>query len=146
MDRSTSMFAATLLILSPFAVTQESRSGMVEDTLASRELVAWTWMQKPQPTPQPIPPPDKGIPQPDQQTEQPSNPQQHQEANQPQSQTFTGKIVKDGDRYVLKSSGATYQLAEQSNVKQFEDQVVKIVGTLDAGSNTIRVTKIELMS
>jgi len=146
MDRSTSMFAATLLILAPFAVTQESRSGMVEDTLASRELVAWTWMQKPQPTPQPIPPPDKGIPQPDQQTEQPSNPQQHQEANQPQSQTFTGKIVKDGDRYVLKSSGATYQLAEQSNVKQFEDQVVKIVGTLDAGSNTIRVTKIELMS
>src|SRR2546430_15285468 len=146
MNRSRSIFAAMLLTLAPLAFAQESRSGLVEDTLASRELIAWTWMQKPQPTPQPIPPPDKGIPQPDQQTEQPSNPQPHQEANQPQSQTFTGKIVKDGDKYDIKYSGATYQLAEQSNVKQFEDQVVKIVGTLDAGSNTISVTKIELMS
>jgi hypothetical protein len=146
MNRSTSIFAALMITLAPFTVAQESHSQYVEDNLASRELIAWTWMQKPQPTPQPIPPPDKGIPQPDQQTEQPSNPQQHQEADQPQSQTFTGKIVKDGDKYVLKSSGTTYQLAEQSNVKQFEDQDVKIVGTLDAGSNTIRITKIELMS
>lgn len=145
-NRCTSIFAALIFTLAPFAVAQESRSGFVEDKLASRELIAWSWMQKPQPAPQPIPPPDKGIPQPDRQTEQPSNPQQHQEAGQPQSQTFTGKIVKDGDKYVLKSSGATYQLAEQSNVKQFADQDVKIVGTLDAGTNTIRITKIELMS
>ena len=146
MNRNTGIFAAMLLMLAPIAVAQESRAALDEDTLASRELIAWTWMQKPQPTPQPIPPPDKGIPQPDQQTEQPSSPQQHQEESQPQSQTFTGKIVKDGDKYVLKSSGATYQLSGQSNVKQFEDQDVKIIGTLDAGSNTIRVTKIELMS
>jgi hypothetical protein len=145
MNRSTSIFAALLLTLAPFAVAQESQSGLVEDTLASRELIAWTWMQKPQPTPQPIPPPDKGIPQPDQQTEQPSN-SQRQESGQSQSQTFTGKIVKDGDKYVLKSSGTTYQLAEQSNVKQYEDQDVKVIGTLDAGSNTIRITKIELLS
>ena len=146
MNRSTSIFAALIITLAPFAVAQESHSGFVEDNLASRELIAWTWMQKPQPTPQPIPPPDKGIPQPDQQTEEPSSPQQHQEADQPHSQTFTGKIVKDGDKFVLKSSGATYQLLEQSNVKQFEDQDVKIVGTLDASTNTIRITKIELMS
>ncbi len=145
MNRSTNIFAALFVTLAPFAIAQESHSGFVEDTLATRELIAWTWMQKPQPTPQPIPPPDKGIPQPDQQTAQPS-PQQHQEESQPQSQTFTGKIVKDGDKYVLKSSGTTYQLSGQSNVKQFEDQDVKIVGALDAGSNTIRITKIELMS
>ena len=146
MSRSTNIFAALIITLSPFAVAQESHSGFVEDNLASRDLIAWTWMQKPQPTPQPIPPPDKGIPQPDQQNEQPSNPQQHREAEQPQNQTFTGKIVKAGDKFVLKSSGATYQLSEQSNVKQFEDQDVKIVGTLDADTNTIRITKIELMS
>jgi hypothetical protein len=146
MNRSTSIFAALIITLAPFAVAQGTHSGFVEDNLSSRELIAWTWMQKPQPAPQPIPPPDKGIPQPGQQTEEPSSPQQHQEAGQPQSQTFTGKIVKDGDRYVLKSSGATYQLAEHSNVKQFEDQDVKIVGTLDAGTNTIRITKIEPMS
>jgi hypothetical protein len=146
MNRSISMFAALLLTLAPFAAGQESQSGSVEDTLASRELIAWTWMQKPQPAPQPIPPPDKGIPQPGQQTEQPPSPQQHQEAGQPQSQTFTGRIVKDGDQYVLKASGATYQLAEQSNVKRFEGQDVKIVGTLDAGGNTIRIARIELVS
>ena len=144
------MFAGILLVLAPFAFGQEPQDQtsprFSQDLLASQQLIAWSWMQKPQPTPQPIPPPDKGIPQPDQQNEQPSNPQQHQEAEQPQSQTFTGKIVKDGYRFVLKSSGATYQLSEQSNVKQFEDQDVKIVGTLDAGTNTIRVTKIELMS
>jgi hypothetical protein len=145
MNRSTSIFAALIVTLSPFAIAQESQTGFVEDTLATRELIAWTWMQKPQPTPQPIPPPDKGIPQPGRQTEQPS-PQQHQEESQPQSQAFTGKIVKDGDKYVLKSPGTTYQLSEQSSPKQFEGQDVKIIGTLDAGSNTIRVTKIELMS
>jgi hypothetical protein len=151
MNRSTGMLAAFLVALAPFAVGQDSQThgnaGFSDDTLPSRELIAWTWMQKPQPTPQPIPPPEKGVPQPDQQTEQPANPQQHQETSQPQSQTFTGKIVKDGDKYVLKSAGSTtYQLAQQSTVKQFEDQDVKIIGTLDAGSNTIRVTKIELLS
>jgi hypothetical protein len=146
MNRSTSILAALIVTLAPFVVAQDLHSGFAEDNLASRDLIAWSWMQKPQPTPQPIPPPDKGIPQPDQQTEQPSSPQQHQEADQPQSQSFTGKIVKDGDKYVLKSSGTTYQLSGQSNVKQFEDQDVKVLGTLDASTNTIRVTKIELMS
>jgi hypothetical protein len=143
--------AGLLVAFVPFVVGQESqiqgRANFSEDTLASRELIAWTWMQKPQPTPQPIPPPDKGIPQPDTRSEQPSSPQQHQEAEQPQSQAFTGKIMKDGDKYVLKTSGSTtYQLAEQSSVKQYENQDVKIIGTLDAASNTIRVTKIELLS
>ena len=72
------MLAAVIVALAPFVVAQESHSGFAEDNLASQELIAWTWMQKPQPTPQPLPPPDKGIPQPDPQTEQPSSPQQHQ--------------------------------------------------------------------
>ena len=146
MIRSTIIFAALIVTLGPFAAAQQSQSGFVADTLASQQLIAWTWMQKPQPTPQPIPPPDKGIPQPDQQAQQPSSPKQPEEAGQPQSQTFTGKVVKVGDKYVLKSSDVTYQLQEQSDVKQFEDQDVRIVGTLVASSNTIRITKIELMS
>ena len=47
MNRSRRIFAAILLTLAPLAFAQESRSGLVEDTLASRELIAWTWMQKP---------------------------------------------------------------------------------------------------
>ena len=96
----------------------------------------------------PLPPPDKSIPQPDQPAAQPPNPQGAQSSpSQSQSQTFTGKIVKDGDKYVLKGAGNTsYQLDDQSSVKQYEDKDVKIVGTLNAGSNTIRVVKIELMS
>jgi len=101
-------------------------------------------MQEPRPVPQPLPPPDKAVPQPD--------PQQKTEPNPPdqaptQTQTFTGKIVKDADRFVLKvSSGTSYQLDSQSGASQYENRLVKVVGVLDSGSNTIRVTKIELLS
>jgi hypothetical protein len=150
MNRRTSMFAGVLLALAPFAIGQEpqSQTPHYEDLLATQQLVAWSWMQKPQPAPQPLPPPDKGIPQPDPQATQPAPPQaQPQTPSQTQSQTFTGKIVKDGDKYVLRVAGnTTYQLDEQSSVKQYEDKDVKIVGTLDPGSNTIRIVKIELLS
>jgi hypothetical protein len=62
-------------------------------------------------------------------------------------QSFTGKIVKDGGRYVLKvASNSTYQLDAQGDVKQYENQDVKVIGNLDSSSNTIRVVKIELLS
>jgi len=146
------MFAGLLVLLAPLAFGQEPRyqtsPNRIDDSLASQQLIAWSWMQKPQPAPQPLPPPDKSIPQPDQPAAQPSNPQGAQSSpSQPQSQAFTGKIVKDGGKYVLKVAGNTsYQLDDQSSVKQYEDKDVKIIGTLDAGSNTIRVVKIELMS
>src|SRR5262252_1498612 len=84
-----------------------------EDLLASStDLIAWSYLQKPKPVPEPLPPPDKGVPQPDPQTQQPPAPQAP--SDQVTNQTFTGKIVKDGDKYVLKTSGTTtYQLDEQ---------------------------------
>ena len=58
---------------------------------------------------------------------------------------FLGKIVKDGDHLILRTSdGATYQLDEQRNLSQYQDKNVRIHGTLDG--NTIRVVKIELLS
>jgi Protein of unknown function (DUF5818) len=152
MNRRTSMFTGVLLALAPFAFGQEPQTqtgpGFSRDLLASQQLIAWTWMQKPQPAPQPLPPPDKGIPQPDQPATKPANPQaQQQTPSQAQNQTFTGKIVKDGDKYVLRVAGNTsYQLNDQSSVKQYEDKDVKIVGVLDASSNTIRIVKLELLS
>lgn len=146
MSRKTTLFAGALLALTPFALAQEQQGQATprfpEDVLASQQLIAWSWMQKPQPAPQPLPPPDKAVPQPGQQTAPPSNPQA-----EPTKQTFTGKILKDGDRYVLKVSGnTTYQLDEQSSLKGYEDKDVRIVGTLDNATNTIRVVKIELFS
>ena len=146
------MFAGIVLALTPFALGQELENQasprFPADALGSQQLIAWSSQQKPQPAPQPLPPPDKGIPQPDPPAAQPANPPaQQQTPSQAQNQTFMGKIVKDGDKYVLKGAGGTtYQLGEQSGVKQYEGKDVKITGTLDPDNNTIRIVKIELLS
>jgi hypothetical protein len=146
MDQKTSMVAAVLLALTSSVWGQQKPENprLPDDLLASRQLVAWSWMQKPRPAPQPLPPPDKGVPQPDQHTTQPADPQAPQ---QTAAQTFTGRIVKDGTKYVLKTGRNTaYSLDDQSKAMQYEDKAVRIVGTLDADRNTIRVSKIELLS
>ena len=114
--------------------------------MATQELIAWSRMQKPQPAPQPLPPRDTPVPQPDQQGQQPAQPQTPPDQT-PTTQSFTGKIIKDGDKYVLKvASNITYELQEQGNLTQYENQNVKVVGNLDKSTNTIRVAKIELLS
>jgi hypothetical protein len=145
MNRTTNWCAGILLAATPLVFGQEPQltPQFPEDALTSQQLIVWSRMQKPQPAPQPLPPPDTPIPQPDphgQQAKQPSNPQTPM-------QSFTGKIVKDGGKYVLKvASNSAYQLEGEGDVQQYENQDVKVVGTLDTGSNTIRVVKIELIS
>jgi len=148
MNRKTSLFAGVLLGLTPFLIGQEPQSQPTphspEDSLASQQLIAWSRMQNPRPVPEPLPPPDKGIPQPEPQQKQPVPPSADEKTP---TQTFTGKIVKDGDKYVLKVANSTsYQLDEQSGAQKYENKDVRVIGTLDTGSNTIRVTKIELLS
>lgn len=60
------------------------------------------------------------------------------------SQTFAGKIAKSGGKLVLKdsTSQSTYALDDQDKAKQYEGQKVKITGTLDEPSKTIRITSI----
>ena len=60
------------------------------------------------------------------------------------SQTFSGKIAKSGEKLVLKDSvsKSTYVLDDQDKAKQFEGQQVKVTGTLDAETNTIRIASI----
>src|SRR3984893_4976851 len=147
MNRTTNCCAGFLLAIAPLAIGQEPRltPQFPEDALATQQLIAWSWLQKPQPAPQPLPPRDTPLPQPgpqDQQSKPPANPQ-----DQTPTQSFTGKIVKDGGKFVLKvASNTTYQLDGQDSLKQYENQEVKIVGSLDTGSNTIRIVKIELLS
>ncbi len=150
MNRTTNCFAGFLFLIAPLAFGQEPQQltspQFPEDALATQQLVAWSRFQKPQPAPQPLPPPDTRIPQPDQQDQQTKPPADPQNQQIP-AQSFTGKIVKDGSQYVLKvASNSTYQLDAQGDVKQYENQEVKVIGNLDRASNTIHVVKIELLS
>lgn len=149
MNRWTNCFAGFLLAIAPLAFGQEPQltsPQFPEDALATQQLVAWSRLQKPQPAPQPLPPRDTPIPQPDQQDQQAKPPVDPQNQQIP-TQSFTGRIVKDGTRYVLKvGTNSTYQLDAQGDVKQYENQDVKVIGNLDSSSNTIRVVKIELLS
>ncbi len=60
------------------------------------------------------------------------------------AKSFEGKIEKSGDKLVLKdsASGSSYQLDDQSKAKQFQDQNVKVMGTLDSATNTLHVSDI----
>ena len=148
MNRTTNCFAGFLLAIAPLVFGQEPQltQQFPEDALATRQLVAWSRLQKPQPAPQPLPPRDTPLPQPDPQDQQAKPPADPHNQQTP-TQSFTGKIVKVGGRYVLKVSiNSTNQLDSQGDVKQYENQDVKVIGNLDSTSNTIRVVKIELLS
>ncbi len=69
--------------------------------------------------------------------------QQQQPAEQ--AQTFTGKISKHGDKYILRDTAAkmTYDLDDQDKAKSFEGKDVQVTGTLDAQTNTIHVADIQ---
>ena len=57
--------------------------------------------------------------------------------------SFTGSIIKSGGKYQLRSNGNTYDLDDQSQAKSFSGKDVKVNGSLDKSSNTIKVTSIE---
>lgn len=146
MNRATNLFAGFLVAITPLAFAQEPQPQFPEDAMATRELIAWSRLQDPQPAPQPMPPRDNRIPQPDQQGQQPADPQAPPDQS-PTTQSFTGKIIKDGNQYVLKvASNITYNLQTRENIEQYENKGVKVVGDLDKTTNTIRIVKIELLS
>jgi hypothetical protein len=147
MNRMTKVFAGFLLVMAPLASAQEAPPApqFPEDALVVQQLIAWSRLQNPQPAPEPMPPRDAPVPQPDQQGKRPADPQTPQE-RAPAAQSFAGKIIKNGNKFVLKSAGASYELQAQDDLQQYESQNVKIIGNLDTGSNTIRVVKIELLS
>jgi cytoskeletal protein RodZ len=73
---------------------------------------------------------------PDSQSQPQSQTQQSSEA-----QTFTGTVVKQGDKYVLQdaTSGTTYDIDHQDEVKKFDGKKVKVRGTLDDSGKMIKV-------
>ena len=56
------------------------------------------------------------------------------------SQTFSGTVVKSGDKYVLKDdAGKTYDIDHQDDVKKFEGKRVRVQGKLDDTGTKIMV-------
>ena len=111
--------------------------------------------QKPETTPAPSP----DVPPAAQQTptaQAPQTPAQTPDAAQPSApkdstptaatpsasdgQSFSGTVVKSGDKYVLKDdSGKTYDIDHQDDVKKFEGKRVKVQGKLDDTGTKIMV-------
>jgi hypothetical protein len=145
MNRTTRLLAGVLFLIVPEAFAQQSTPETPEDAYTSRELIAWSQLQKPQPAPQPLPPRDTPVPQPeqprDQQSRAPADPQNQQEP----AQSFTGRLEKDGDRYILTSASSSYHLDAEGDLQKYENQNVKILGTLATGTNTIHVVRVELL-
>ncbi len=59
------------------------------------------------------------------------------------AKTFTGRISLMDGKYVLMSGTSAFQLDNQEKAKAFEGQNVKVTGTLDAATNTIKVADIQ---
>lgn len=56
------------------------------------------------------------------------------------SQTFSGTVSKQGDKYVLKDdSGNTYDIDHQTDVAKFDGKRVRVQGTLDPTGKKIMV-------
>lgn len=143
MNRMTPLLTLCLLVIAPEAFPQQSTPQTPEDAYTSRELIAWSQLQNPQPTPQPLPPRGTPIPQPeqpqDQQAKLPADPQNQQAP----AQSYPGEIVKDGNRFVLlMGDNTTYQLDASGILDGYANQNVKVVGNVDPGAKSIRVLKI----
>ena len=87
-----------------------------------------------------------------QQTKANPQPVAAQQQAQPQSDAqtqdakpFSGTIVKEKGKLVLKDSAAnvSYQLDDQDKARQFEGKQVKVTGKLDMNTNLIHVENIE---
>lgn len=105
-----------------------------------------------QQTPQQQPPaaqtPDSSQQTPQQPADQPPSGQAGPQTSGSQAQSdsasgqsFTGTIVKQGDKYMLQdaASGTTYDIDHQDEVKKFEGKKVKVHGTLDSTGKKILV-------
>ena len=142
MKRATSLLATLGLLLMPsflWAQNLQNPDPPSSSDIFGPELIAWSQLQKPQPVPEPLP--DS----PEQQHEtRAANPQGKQQAA---VQSFTGRIIIDGNRYVLQvSKNASYQLDDQQRVSRCGGKQVKVLGTLDADRYLVHVANIEPIS
>lgn len=79
---------------------------------------------------------------------QPSQASPSSSDSMPQSQSFTGTIVKGSDGYMLQddTNKTSYKLDDAKQAKKFAGKNVKVSGTLDSTSNTIHVINVQASS
>ena len=68
-----------------------------------------------------------------------------QQQSKPQSKTFSGTIMKNGDNYMLNDTAnkTSYMLDDVEKASKYEGKKVKVTGTVDMASNTIHVETIQ---
>jgi S1-C subfamily serine protease len=154
MKRETSLLATLIVVVLlvaapawPQAPANHPAPTLPEDILGP-QLIAWSQVQQPRPIADAIPA--------DQQTTQQAAQQSADSAaeqgigaetrTRPATQTFTGIIVKDGARYVLKASSVVYELDDQDRSRKYEGKQVRVKGVLDAKGSDVHVVDIELIS
>jgi uncharacterized protein YdeI (BOF family) len=66
----------------------------------------------------------------------------------PQSQAFTGTVIKSSDGYMLQddTNKSSYKLDDAKQARKFSGKNVKVTGTLDSTNNMIHVTNVQLSS
>jgi cytoskeletal protein RodZ len=78
--------------------------------------------------------------QPGQTGSQPSPDAQAQSSDPTGVQTFSGTVMKQGNKFVLQdASGTTYDIDHQDEVSKFEGKRVRVHGTLDASGKMIHL-------
>lgn len=144
MDRTTTLLILGLVLFPGGAMAQQSSSQTPEDAYTSRELIAWSQLQNPQPTPQPLPPKDKQVPQPEQpQDQQPTPPADPNNQEQP-IRSYTGIVFKDANQYLLVlADRATYRLLASDDLRQYENRKVMVSGTVGLDAQLIQVLRID---
>jgi uncharacterized protein involved in copper resistance len=56
---------------------------------------------------------------------------------------FLGAVRHQGNFYVLRAGDLEYKLDDSAQAKAYDGQNVKVIGTLDQQSNTLRIQTIE---
>jgi lipopolysaccharide export system protein LptA len=81
-------------------------------------------------------------------SQQPSAAQQPNDMQTQDAKPFSGTIVKEKGKFVLKDAATkmSYQLDDQDKAKQFEGKQVKVTGKLDLDTNLIHVENIQPLS
>ncbi len=66
---------------------------------------------------------------------------------QPEAKTFTGRILKSGENFVLSDlvTKARYLLDNQDEARPYEGKNVKVTGTIDVANNMIHIETIEVV-
>ena len=130
------------VVATVFAMLLSGSTMVAQDTTSQPQTQPQTQQQSPPDTEPPSQSPDTQQP-PSGRAGQaaPQTSDQAQAADTTSGKEFIGTVVKQGDKYVFQeaSSGTTYDIDHQDEVKKFEGKKVRVRGTMDPNGKTIHV-------